>query len=321
MSDLWITFKLGAYEAHHYKIAISLPELVESTNRFSIKNREGCQPTLKGSDPQDLFLKYNVKCNLPSSDPKGHEVRVHFDVSKVTPEMRANDLDIRCACSCPAFLYWGAQYNLKQRDALEGTPRPILQAPTERLDLRNNFIICKHLKAVFERILPSVQHNIMKIVRQRDMDSYKQKHPEGTPSKERLVREQERMKQRQELKKQRDRRNKRIQQDMMEVLRKQEEERLLQEQLDEEEKKPQVTRTNPAKVEAPPSPAEQKQKLKKPEKPKPHVHDEEKGHEENHALLNQMLEEERKKLEKQQEENRKRRKRVSSLEGFHVSSN
>jgi len=46
--------------------------------------------------------------------------------------------------NCPAFLYWGAQWNLHQRDGLLGTPRPQLQAPTERLDLRGNFVICKH---------------------------------------------------------------------------------------------------------------------------------------------------------------------------------
>jgi hypothetical protein len=49
-----------------------------------------------------------------------------------------------------------------------------LQAPTERLDLRSNYVICKHCKAVFERILPSVQHNIDNINRKKEVEKNKE---------------------------------------------------------------------------------------------------------------------------------------------------
>jgi hypothetical protein len=301
-SPVWISFKLSDYRSHRYKIAISLPELVEATNAFSVKNRPGCQPSLQRSDPKDLFLKYNVKCNLPDSDPAGHDVQVHFDVSKVTPEMRANDLDIKCSCSCPAFLYWGAQWNLKQRDALEGAPRPKLVAPTERLDLRDNFVICKHCKAVFERILPAVQHNIVKIIREHEVEQNKPNVPSRS---ERLIREQEEMKRRQELKrKPKKEQNKEI----LESLRRMEQDKLLQEEAEKEEKA-EVDRTEPATEPAvtQPTPAEQKEKLKEVE-PEPDVKEE--GHEENHQLINQMLDEEKDKIRKQQEESRKRLKKL-----------
>ena len=55
--------------------------------------------------------------------------------------------------NCPAFLYWGQQWNLHQRDALLGEPRPLLQAPTERLDLRANAVICKHCLAPDSMVL------------------------------------------------------------------------------------------------------------------------------------------------------------------------
>lgn len=314
MNQIWVNFKLSEYHEQHYKIAVSLPDLVQATNAFSVKNRKGCTPSLQGSDPKDLFLKYNVKCNLADSDPQGHEVKVHFDVSKVTPDMRANDLDIRCACSCPAFLYWGAQWNLSQKDGLEGSPRPLLKAPTQRLDLRRNFVICKHCKAVFERILPSVQHNIINIVRERDI---KKRKPTAPPSKERLQREQERMKQRQELLKKRKRKNLQIQRDMMETLRKQEEEKLLKEQAEaEEEVERNVPAATPPAPPEPPTPAVQKKKLE-PKKPIPPPEEQE-GHEHNHELLNQMLEEEKDKLKKQQDENRKNRKKKSSWEEEYV---
>lgn len=176
------------------KTAVSLPALVQQTNAFSQKHRPGCAPVLEKSDPKNLYLQYRVTChNEDYNDPNGHEVRVQFDVSKIKDSQKANDLDIQCSCSCPAFLYWGAQWNLHQRDGLLGEPRPKLQAPTERLDLRTNFVICKHCKVVFERILPSVQHNINNIIRKKKVEEHKQRQkgptgvaPESTEDLERM---------------------------------------------------------------------------------------------------------------------------------------
>ena len=163
-------YKVGLTPREDFqKTAVSLPELVQQTNAFSTKYREGCTPKLEKSNPKELSLQYRVTCHKADSDPKGHQVLVKFDVSKIAEKQNANDLDVQCSCSCPAFLYWGAQWNLHQRDGLLGEPRPLLQAPTERLDLRSNYVICKHCKAVFERILPSVQHNINNITREREV--------------------------------------------------------------------------------------------------------------------------------------------------------
>lgn len=169
--ETWATIKLGALE----KQAIALPDLLRLTNRFSIKNRPGCAPTLLESSPADLYLEYNVTCTLANSDPNGHTVKVQFDTSQVKPGSKAQDLDIRLSCSCPAWLYWGAQWWAYQQGYLEGQPRPKLQPPTKELDLRNGFKICKHCKAVSERILPSVQHNIVKILRERDIEQHRQR--------------------------------------------------------------------------------------------------------------------------------------------------
>ncbi len=125
-------------------------------------------------------------------------------------------------CSCPAFLYWGAQWNLHQRDGLLGEPRPELVAPTERLDLRKQFVICKHCKAVLERILPSVQHNIQNIIREKTVKKNKEQQ-NTTEKSEKLKKEQDAMKKRQELKKLRQTKNKDIQQKLLDALREQEE--------------------------------------------------------------------------------------------------
>jgi len=187
-------FKLSDYfRRGSHKVALSLPELVSQTNTFSTKNRPGCVPGLQRSNPKSLYLGYNVKCHLKDSDANGHDVSIQFDLSQVNKETLAKNLDVAVSCTCPAFLYWGGQWNSYQRDALEGEPRPLLTAPTERLDLREDFVICKHIKAVSERILPSVQHNIVKILRQREIE--KRKDLDRTPAK--LDKGQEQMRDRQ----------------------------------------------------------------------------------------------------------------------------
>lgn len=253
MSDIFVSIPLSKLQQKFgVKVAIDLPSLVRQTNEFSRKNRPGCVPKLLDSNPKALFLHYSVKCNLPDSDPAGHDVRVQFDVTKVQETSQAKDLDIQVSCSCPAFLYWGAQWNLHQRDGLLGTPRPLLQAPTERLDLRGNFVICKHIHAVFERILPSVQHNIVKILRERTI---KQKKDEVKKTPERLQKEQEALKKKKELEKIRKVKDKEIRDKLLEALQNQEEARLMHEEELEEQVEPsgKVERDRPAT--APPEPA------------------------------------------------------------------
>lgn len=236
---------LKRYGNRAVKTAISLPEIVRQTNQFSKKYRGGCMPRLLDSNPKALFLHYNVKCQKEDSDPAGHDVRVQFDVTKVQESQKAKDLDIQVQCSCPAFLYWGAQWNLHQRDGLLGPARPALQAPQERLDLRGNYVICKHIHAVFERILPSVQHNIVNILRQREVER-RTKEMDKTP--ERLERDQERMKKKKELDEIRKTKNKAIKQKLLDALKQEEEARLIHEQ-DLEDQVPEggaVERTEPA---------------------------------------------------------------------------
>ncbi len=223
---MWIIIPLSIFGTSKSKVAISLPDLVRETNSFSVQYQGGCAATLQESNPQDLFLRYNVKCSKPESDPAGHDVRVHFDVAKLAETQMAKDLDVRVSCTCEAFLYWGAQWNLHQRDGLEGQPRPKLQAPTERLDLRGHFVVCKHCYVVFKRILPSVQHNIVKILREREVE--RKKEEGGMPeTPERLQKEQDMMKKKQEIEKVKD---KEVQQQMLEALRKEEEEKMQKEQ-------------------------------------------------------------------------------------------
>ncbi len=203
LNSIWVTIPLCYVSAPFTKVAISLPELIRDTNAFSVKRRAGCEPTLTKSRPKELFLEYKVVCHENYSDPRGHDVQVQFDLSQVEKTQDAKRLDVRCNCSCPAFLYWGAQWNVNQRDGLLGEARPLLQAPTERLDLRGNFVICKHCKAVFERILPAVQNNIQTIVRKREVELNKKRLEEApkTEKEKKLQKRQEEMRKKKEIEK------------------------------------------------------------------------------------------------------------------------
>ena len=57
--------------------------------------------------------------------------------------------------NCPAFLFWGSQWNLGTGDALYGAPRPKYQPPTEAR--RYEYVICKHVKLVSDRVMPLVE--------------------------------------------------------------------------------------------------------------------------------------------------------------------
>ncbi len=280
------------------KTAIALPDLVRQTNSFSKKYRGGCQPRLLDSNPKALFLHYNVKCQKEDSDPAGHDVRVQFDVTKVQESQKAKDLDVQVQCSCPAFLYWGAQWNLHQRDGLLGPARPALQAPKERLDLRGNYVICKHIHAVFERILPSVQHNILNILRKRRVEEYKLKH-ERTP--ELLEKEQEREEKRKRVEEIRKTKNKEIKQKLLDALRGEEEARMLHEK-ELEDQVPgaapeEVERTEPATAPHAPEPKPKPEDLRKLPK---HYQPEE----QEMADIEELTDEEEKKIEQLHKENK-----------------
>lgn len=181
-NPVWITIPLNSYVTKCYKVAINVRELTALTNNFSLKYVNGCTPNLLKSYPKELSMQYRVMCQKVDSDPSGHEVRIKFDVGAITSTTKLNDLAVKVSCSCPAFLYWGAQWNLHNQDALEGQPRPMLQAPTEQLDKRNGYMICKHVKVVADRILPSVSRVINNVAQRLRVDEYKKKQEEEARS-------------------------------------------------------------------------------------------------------------------------------------------
>lgn len=134
------------------KLALSIRELVKETSEFSVSKAKNCTAQFYFADPKRLLLVYRVKCGESYSSKQGHKVRVLFDTERLAENSTIDSLDVRVSCTCPAFLYWGAQWNLHTRDSLEGQARPMLKAP-ERPG-KDDFIVCKHIKVVADRIGP-----------------------------------------------------------------------------------------------------------------------------------------------------------------------
>lgn len=55
-------------------------------------------------------------------------------------------LDVRVSCSCPSWVFWGAQWNAWMNEYLYGTARLKLLPPKVR-DPQNRFLLCKHALA------------------------------------------------------------------------------------------------------------------------------------------------------------------------------
>ena len=137
------------------KVAFSLKELVGLTSEFSIRHAPNCSSQVLRTDREKFLLVYKVTCGESYSNPSGHTVRLKFDFKRMKESGSVNDLDVRVSCSCPAFLWWGQQWNISTGDALYGAPRPKLQPPTDPKRYQN--IICKHLKVVADRVGPVLE--------------------------------------------------------------------------------------------------------------------------------------------------------------------
>jgi hypothetical protein len=63
-----------------------------------------------------------------------------------------NKLHVRVSCTCPSFLFYGAQYNALMGDYLYGKIRPKFAPPRIR-DPQHRFLVCKHILACYPFIL------------------------------------------------------------------------------------------------------------------------------------------------------------------------
>lgn len=59
---------------------------------------------------------------------------------------KTSQLHVRVSCTCPSWVFWGAQYNAFMNDYLYGPIRPKF-APPKKRDKGGKFLVCKHVLA------------------------------------------------------------------------------------------------------------------------------------------------------------------------------
>jgi hypothetical protein len=73
----------------------------------------------------------------------------YITIFQFIPEGRTvetSKLHVRVSCTCPSFLFWGAQFNAVMGDYLYGKIRPKFTPPKKR-DPAGRFLVCKHILA------------------------------------------------------------------------------------------------------------------------------------------------------------------------------
>ena len=97
------------------------------------------RPKVKAKHKKYRRLKYKVK-----GDTGTYTVIVQSESGDFDSD------DVKVSCDCPAFLYWGSDYDASVLGYLYGQSRAKGRAPDER-DPDTNNLVCKHAYAALQR--------------------------------------------------------------------------------------------------------------------------------------------------------------------------
>ena len=147
----------------------TLKELLHETPaRSYAKGTSGV--SFVGANKRDplYHITYRVWGKEKVSDPRGHLVKLRF---LLDPDIAPGDMDVEVSCDCYAFVYWGAQHNVNERNALErkikgkdGLVDLSAPEPVEPPKQPRNYVICKHIAAVIERASQLIERHLKKAI-------------------------------------------------------------------------------------------------------------------------------------------------------------
>ncbi|MFA6000100.1 MAG: SWIM zinc finger family protein [Candidatus Paceibacterota bacterium] len=136
----------------HQKSATNFKDVVRGENPVLVGNAWSCSANPGKYDDIKLLYAFNVQCtdgnrtvlvkgNLPDEvlDPnREFDDVLQYDLT---------DIDVQLNCTCPHWVYGGAEYFARQRNYLYGNPRGPATKPTRDWNQRN--YVCKHVYAVY----------------------------------------------------------------------------------------------------------------------------------------------------------------------------
>lgn len=110
-----------------------------TNNRYVSLKSDGVSVRLARAEPRTGRWIFHTSSGGP----------IYTTIFQFVPKGPVKDLtklDVRVSCSCPSWLFWGAQWNSWRNDYMYGTARPLLKDPKVR-DPQNRFLVCKHALA------------------------------------------------------------------------------------------------------------------------------------------------------------------------------
>lgn len=134
----------GEYKVITEKSAVTLWQLRQRTSPFSKKWAPGCHARVVRQEPRRARWIFRVRCNKPESAPEGHLVRLQ---ALPGDQERLSRRDVLVSCSCPAWRYWGADYNAYNNGYSEAIRARLDQDQGIR-DPGRTYLICKHVYAL-----------------------------------------------------------------------------------------------------------------------------------------------------------------------------
>jgi hypothetical protein len=135
---------LLARQASHDKSAITLWQLRVQTSPFSKQYVPGCVPRLLRTENKRARWLLNVKCAKKDSYLRGWTVRLKVEPGKGRKMITR---DVLVSCSCPAWRYWGADYNAAGNGYSQAV-RARINLDRGIRDPGRTYLICKHVYTV-----------------------------------------------------------------------------------------------------------------------------------------------------------------------------
>ena len=143
-----VGFMAGQVPERAVKVAMLMRELQE-TKIHSTENlkHENVNTRIKRS--QEYLGRWVFQ-----TDSGGNVYTTTFQFIPDAKVTDPNELHVRVSCTCPSWLFWGAQYNARMRGYLEGPIRPVFAPPRKR-DPDKKFLVCKHVLKCIDLIEPN----------------------------------------------------------------------------------------------------------------------------------------------------------------------
>lgn len=131
-------------DTHNYRTAMLLSDFDKSL--ITTKDKGTRPPSVSGVSVRLIRAEPRVgRWTFAASS--GTES--YTTVFQFIPHRNVRDtvkLHVRVSCTCPSFLFWGAQYHAVMKDYLYGGIKPKFAPPRKR-DPHGTFLVCKHILA------------------------------------------------------------------------------------------------------------------------------------------------------------------------------